>query len=278
MEPSYLLACGGLALAISAVVFGVVCLFLVKGKLRAHMAVAVGVFLGTLLLWAGGNWVLGQFGLAWRNWVVWPLAILLFLSGVWGIVCDIRCLRELLRDRKALRLGVTVLSVAAGMMILWYGGLIGAIAVGLGAGPERVVSWEGQRLVEVDESFMDVLYAYYPYRGPLVRGTERVVWHGEGDEGGPQTVDGDRDYVEIRWKNRVYAPFCVVSKGERGMFLSVSSGGWISAWRDYPPEDWLVSWIPQDGGAMLYKELTVTDIPEGLEAEYDWWEEMEADG
>ena len=272
MELSELLALGGVALAAGAVAFGVVCLFLVKGKLRAHMAVAVGSFLGALALWAGGNRVLGQFGLAWRNCVVWPLALVMFCGGVWGIVCDVRCLRELLRNHEAIRLGATVLSVAAGVMILWYGGLIGAIAVGLGAGPERVVSWEGQRLVEVDESFMDILYVYYPYHGPLVRGAERVVQHGESDEGGPQAVDTDKGYTEIRWEGRVYAPFCAVDKGDRGVFLSLSGGSRISTWRDEPPEDWLVTWIPQDGGAMLYKELSVTEIPEGIEAEYGLWE------
>lgn len=38
--------------------------------------------------------------------------------------------------------------------------------------------------------------------------------------------------------------------------------------RDHPPEEWLVSWLPMDGGAILLKEQSVTDIPDGLEQEY----------
>ena len=33
-------------------------------------------------------------------------------------------------------------------------------------------------------------------------------------------------------------------------------------------DEGLVSWMPMDGGAMLLKEQSVVDIPDGLEAEY----------
>ena len=40
----------------------------------------------------------------------------------------------------------------------------------LTAGPEQVAVRDGQQVVAVDEGWMDYCMAYYPYRGPLVRG------------------------------------------------------------------------------------------------------------
>lgn len=42
----------------------------------------------------------------------------------------------------------------------------------------------------------------------------------------------------------------------------------MSQYKNYSPEEWLVSWLPQDDGAMLMKEQNITVIPDGLEAEY----------
>ena len=82
------------------------------------------------------------------------------------------------------------------------------------------------------------------------------------------SVDGKRVVI---WENRTYVPFCVVSKSDRREQLGYVDGDTndrISAYKDYPPEEWLVSWLPTDGGAMLLKERGVADIPDGLEAEY----------
>ena len=81
-------------------------------------------------------------------------------------------------------------------------------------------------------------------------------------------VDGKRN---VLWEGRTYAPFCVVSKkdcGEQIGYLNGDKDDRISAYKDYPPEEWLVSWMPMDGGAMLLKEQSVTEIPDGLQAEY----------
>lgn len=75
----------------------------------------------------------------------------------------------------------------------------------------------------------------------------------------------------VIWEDRTYEPFCVVSKNDRRTQIGYVDGDTndrISAYKDYPPEEWLVSWLPMDGGAMLLKEQSVTDIPDGLEAEY----------
>lgn len=75
----------------------------------------------------------------------------------------------------------------------------------------------------------------------------------------------------VHWDGRTYAPFCVVSKNSRGAEIGYVDGDRddrISAYGDLPPEEWLVSWMPQDGGAMLLKERSVTEIPDGLVPEY----------
>lgn len=79
------------------------------------------------------------------------------------------------------------------------------------------------------------------------------------------------DKRAVLWEGRVYIPFCVVSKSDCGEWIGYVNGDTddrISEYRDYPAEEWIVSWMPMDGGAMLLKEESVTDIPDGLEAEY----------
>ena len=81
-------------------------------------------------------------------------------------------------------------------------------------------------------------------------------------------IDGKRAVV---WENRTYLPFCVVSKkdcGEQIGYVDGDTDDRISEYKGYPPEEWLVSWLPMDGGAMLLKEQSVVDLPAGLEAEY----------
>ena len=75
----------------------------------------------------------------------------------------------------------------------------------------------------------------------------------------------------IVWEDRTYVIFCVVSKkdcGEQIGYVDGDTDNRISEYKGYPPEEWLVSWLPMDGGAMLLKEQSVVDIPDGLEAEY----------
>ena len=82
------------------------------------------------------------------------------------------------------------------------------------------------------------------------------------------SIDGKRAVV---WGDKTYVPFCVVSKKDCGKQIGYVDGDKddrISEYKDYSSEEWLVSWIPTDGGAMLLKEQRVIDIPNGLEAEY----------
>lgn len=82
------------------------------------------------------------------------------------------------------------------------------------------------------------------------------------------SVDGKWAVV---WEDRTYVIFCVVSKkdcGEQIGYVDGDTDDRISEYKGYPPEEWLVSWIPTDRGAILLKEQSVGDIPDGLETEY----------
>ena len=73
------------------------------------------------------------------------------------------------------------------------------------------------------------------------------------------------------WEDRVYVPFCVISKRDCGELIGFCDGDeddTVYAYLDYPPEEWLVSAWKYDSGAMLLKEESVTDIPDGLVQEY----------
>ena len=82
------------------------------------------------------------------------------------------------------------------------------------------------------------------------------------------SIDGK---MAVIWEDRTYVPFCVISKNDRGEQIGYVDGDTddrISEYNGYSSEEWLVSWLSTDGGALLLKEQSVVDIPEGLEAEY----------
>lgn len=86
------------------------------------------------------------------------------------------------------------------------------------------------------------------------------------------TVEGD-EYMSIVWEDRTYIPFCVVSKNDCGIqigYLDGETDNRVCEYKDYATDEWIASYLTVDGGAMLYKEVNVTDIPDGLTSEYEW--------
>lgn len=75
----------------------------------------------------------------------------------------------------------------------------------------------------------------------------------------------------ILWEDRTYTPFCTVSKKDCGNQIGYVDGNTddrISEYSGYSSDEWIVNWLTVDGGAILLKEESVVDIPDGLEAEY----------
>lgn len=66
---------------------------------------------------------------------------------------------------------ITVLAGAA--VFLYYFLILAPLAACFTyAGQERMIVYKGQALLEVDNSFLDPMYDYYAYRGPVFRGAE----------------------------------------------------------------------------------------------------------
>ncbi|MCM1057070.1 MAG: hypothetical protein NC517_05620 [Firmicutes bacterium] len=86
------------------------------------------------------------------------------------------------------------------------------------------------------------------------------------------TVVND-EYCAIVWEGRTYVPFCAVSKNDCGTQIGYVDGEMdnrVCEYKDYSTAEWIANYLTVDGGAMLWKEINVTDIPEGMESEYDW--------
>lgn len=81
------------------------------------------------------------------------------------------------------------------------------------------------------------------------------------------------DYTAIVWEDRTYVPFCVIPKSDCGAQIGYVNGDTddrVCEYGDYPSTEWIANYITVDGGAMLCKEINVTDIPDGLQSEYEW--------
>ena len=86
------------------------------------------------------------------------------------------------------------------------------------------------------------------------------------------TAEGD-EYMTIIWGDRTYIPFCVVSKNDCGTqigYLDGETDNRVCKYKDYPTDEWIATYLTVDGGAMLFKEENVTNIPDSLESEYEW--------
>lgn len=81
----------------------------------------------------------------------------------------------------------------------------------------------------------------------------------------------DDGYMKIIWQGRKYTPYCVVSKDGCNQVIGYVDGDKediVSAYSDYPAKDWIVNYLENEHGAILYKEENCTDIPDGLTQEY----------
>jgi hypothetical protein len=84
------------------------------------------------------------------------------------------------------------------------------------------------------------------------------------------TGDG---YAAIVWGDKTYVPYGALSSyGESGKQIGIVDGdknNRVYECKGYSVEQWIVSALPHDA-AMLYREIGVTDIPEGWQSEYKW--------
>ena len=143
-----------------------------RDKTLLRMGLMSAVPVGLL---AGGNLLMKPFDLAWRNLPAGLMAIASFI----GIVAVLfgTAWRTLTRPMEGRSLGaqaVTRITVLAGTAVFLFYFLILApwAACFTYAGQERMITYKGQTLLEVDNSFLDPMYDYYTYHGPVFRGAE----------------------------------------------------------------------------------------------------------
>ncbi len=138
------------------------------GRRRALRA-WTALFLTALALLILGSGALAALDLAWRSRTLRALYGLLFLGGAGAMFSAVRALPELPwpeEDRRRWR-GI---ACAAFCAVLLGALVLGRWLTAVTAGPELVTVRDGQQVVAADEGWMDYCMAYYPYRGPLVRG------------------------------------------------------------------------------------------------------------
>lgn len=156
---------------------GLYCLLTCRGRQRRYLAWTAVVFAAALLLLLGGGLLLGQFDLAWRNLPAGVFCAILLLSGTLGVLFTLVCFlcQEMKELAPVLRWAVKGLLVACAGAVLYVAWVYGSILIVLEySGGERVLEYQGQTLLEVDDGFLDPIYNYYVYHGPLVRGSEAV--------------------------------------------------------------------------------------------------------
>lgn len=172
-----LLSLTGWSVLVMAII-GVCCLVLCRGEENhKHLVRTTEVFLGALALLAGGNILLRQFGLTWRSGPEVVLFGVMLVSGWLGVLFTLACFLPLNRpgSNRFLRRGAKAAALFFGSLLLlvslWMGPMMLIFACG---DDERVMEYQDQLLLEVDDGFMDPHWSYYVYHGPLVRGRERV--------------------------------------------------------------------------------------------------------
>ena len=165
---------GGLGAVVLMGLEALNCLLTCRGKRRTRLLYAAAGLGIVLLLWWGGDALLKMMGLAWRSWVRTAFGVAALVLGVEGAFLTVHCGAE----KRAGRLWHQAAVGIALLMLLTNSVTIGPLLLAFSCAPERVLTVQGQTLVEEDESFLDSYYVYYIDFGPFLRNRE-PVWSGD---------------------------------------------------------------------------------------------------
>lgn len=90
------------------------------------------------------------------------------------------------------------------------------------------------------------------------------------------TTEIHDDYAAIVWDDKTYVPYCPISKTDCGVQIGIVDGDKddrVYAYKGYSTDEWIINSLVMDS-AMLYREINVTNIPDGLQSEYEWNHEI----
>lgn len=80
-------------------------------------------------------------------------------------------------------------------------------------------------------------------------------------------------YSTIIWGDNTYVPYgALAGYGKSGKQIGIVDGdkdNRVYELNGYSAEEWIVNSIPFDA-PMLFREIDVTDIPNGWQSEYEW--------
>lgn len=82
------------------------------------------------------------------------------------------------------------------------------------------------------------------------------------------------DYSAIIWEDKTYVPYCAFSKADCGEQIGIVDGDKndkVYGYKDHSADEWIINIYGKNlDTAMLYKEINVSNIPDGLQSEYPW--------
>lgn len=151
------------------VVLWVVLLKRNSGKWRKLMFLTGIAAIILALLLFGGQWILEVFELTWRQWLRSVFALLIWSCGLTVSVLIVWRIPGAISRRGRLLQGIAALALVAAMGL---GTLFGGFW--LYRGEESVAQWNGEKIVMVEEHFLDYVCIYYEYHGPFVRGSKPI--------------------------------------------------------------------------------------------------------
>ncbi len=86
------------------------------------------------------------------------------------------------------------------------------------------------------------------------------------------TREDHGDYAAIVWEGKTYVPYCAISKADCGAQIGIVDGDKddrVYEYKGYSTDEWIINAYVMDS-AMLLREIQVTNIPDGLQSEYEW--------
>lgn len=95
-----------------------------------------------------------------------------------------------------------------------------------------------------------------------------------------QKVNKEEGYAYLSAGDKIYVPYCSWKREYLGDCIgyydtiadeySDSSQWYVYEFKGYSSDEWIVDYLPGINEGMVMREINTTNIPPGLESEYEW--------